>query len=146
MLFNGYTLYHTIIMIIHSIYGNICYATCIYPCIIMIIYRTSIYRVWYIPISISESVCISFMIWYVDRRVVKLYLCLQSHHFIVRTRYTRWFFIFLKNFAIEILSHVSTNNIYLDSKYTNVGQPKYCYYHRQKTTTHRKKEQFSIGR
>merc|ERR1711875_116681 len=41
-----------------------------------------------------------------------------------------------KNFAI-----VSSNNIYLDSKYTNVGQPKYCYYHRQTTTpkTHRKK-------
>merc|ERR1711911_166552 len=38
--------------------------------------------------------------------------------------------IFLKNFAI-----VSSNNIYLDSKYTNVGQPKYCYYHRQITTT-----------
>merc|ERR1712025_847763 len=44
---------------------------------------------------------------------------------------------------------VSSNNIYLDSKYTNVGQPKYCYYHRQTTTpkTHsKKKEQFSIGR
>merc|ERR1711915_741821 len=35
----------------------------------------------------SQSVCISLMICYVDRRVVKLYLCLQSHHLIIRTRY-----------------------------------------------------------
>merc|ERR1719402_1027868 len=50
---------------------------------------------------------------------------------------------FPEDFAI-----VSSNNIYLDSKYTNVGQPKYCYYHRQTTTpkTHSKKKRTIFNR
>merc|ERR1711911_515222 len=53
MLFNGYTLYHTIIMIIHS-FMEIYYATCIYPCIIMIIYRTSISSMIFSHIYITK--------------------------------------------------------------------------------------------
>merc|ERR1711875_90708 len=65
------------------------------------------------------------------------YIFVYNLIILLYVRDMRRFFIFLKNFAI-----VSSNNIYLDSKYTNVGQPKYCYYHRQTTTpkTHSKKK------
>jgi len=83
MLFNS--LSYDIIMIIHSFMEI--YLRDVYISLYNYDYIPNIHIEYDIPISISQSVCISFMIWYVDRRVVKLYLCLHSYHFIVRTRY-----------------------------------------------------------
>merc|ERR1711875_126339 len=71
------------------------------------------------------------------------YIFVYNLIILLYVRDMRRFFIFLKNFAIVI-----SNNIYLDSKFTNVGQPKYCYYHRQTTTpkTHSKKKRTIFNR
>merc|ERR1712189_159768 len=66
MLFNGYTLYHTIIMII---------------------YRTSISSMIFSHIYITKRMYLFYDL--ICRPSRCLYLCLQSHHFIIRTRYMR---------------------------------------------------------